>query len=479
MYLDQEKYIQTREYFNKSAGNWEKYRKKRTYYWHSITSNIGYFMQDDCSVLEIGCGSGDLLHDIRGGRKVGIDYSEKLIALAREKYKDIEFHIMEAENITLHAKFDVIILSNVIGYFQDIEHVFLKLVNLSHHRTRIIVTYYNKLWESLIKLAEWIGIKRKSPEQNWLTNHDIINLLYLAGFETYRNNKNMLIPFNIPLVSAFLNKFLSRIWLFNTFSLNRYVFARPFQRIHSREEMDSLYSTSVVIPARNESGNLESALKRMPALGKNLEIIFVEGHSTDNTWETIQHLQEVYSNQFDIKVARQEGKGKGDAVRMGFDMAKGDILMILDADLTVPPEDLPKFYYALASGKGEFINGSRLIYPMEKKAMRKLNTLGNKFFSYVFSWLLEQPVNDSLCGTKVMFRQDYENLKKNRKFFGEFDPFGDFDLLFGAYKLNLKIIDLPISYRERIYGQTNISRFTHGFLLLRMAFYAALKIKFW
>ncbi len=479
MYLDQERYIETREYFNQAATNWEQYRKKRAYYWNSVTANIGYFIQDGNSILEIGCGNGDLLGNIRGSRKVGIDYSEKLIALAREKFSEIEFHVMEAEKIALHEKFDVIILSNVIGYFQDIEHVFLELGKLSHQKTRIIVTYYNKLWEPLIKLSEFLGIKRKSPEQNWLTNHDIMNLLYLAGFESYRHNKNMLIPFNIPLLSPFLNKFLSRIWFFNILSLNRYVFARPFQKIRTKKEMDTLYSTSIVIPARNESGNIEHALERMPKFGKDLEIIFIEGHSSDDTWETIQKVQAQYKDTFNIKIGRQEGKGKGDAVRKGYDLATGDILMILDADLTVPPEELPKFYYALVSGKGEFINGSRLIYPMEKRAMRTLNSFGNKFFSWVFSWLLEQPVKDSLCGTKVMFKRDYENLKRNRKFFGEFDPFGDFDLLFGAYKLNLKIIDLPIRYRERLYGDTNISRFSHGFLLLRMAGYAAFKIKFW
>ena len=183
--------------------------------------------------------------------------------------------------------------------------------------------------------------------------------------------------------------------------------------------------------------------------------------------------------EWDIKIAQQPGKGKGDAVRKGFGMATGDILMILDADLTVPPEDLPAFYEAITQNKGEFINGSRLVYPMEKNAMRILNLFGNKFFSMMFSWLLEQPIKDTLCGTKVIFRKDYEKLVKNRAFFGDFDPFGDFDLIFGAYKLNLKIVDLPIRYRERVYGETNISRFSHGFMLLRMVAYAARKIKFY
>jgi glycosyltransferase involved in cell wall biosynthesis len=204
----------------------------------------------------------------------------------------------------------------------------------------------------------------------------------------------------------------------------------------------------------------------------------VEGNSTDNTWDTIQQVMSEYKGPLQLRATRQEGKGKGDAVRKGFSMASGDVLMILDADLTMPPEELPKFYKAIAERKGDFINGSRLVYPMEQNAMRFLNTLGNKFFSKMFSWLLEQPIKDTLCGTKVMFRKDYENLISNRTFFGDFDPFGDFDLLFGAYKLNLKIIDLPIRYRERTYGDTNISRFKHGWLLLKMCWFAAGKIKF-
>jgi len=479
MFINKEIYQNTKEYFDNAANNWVDYRKKRSFYWGSITRYIDYFLADDHSILEIGCGAGDLLNDVKGRRKVGIDFSPKLIELARTQYPHITFHEMEAENLELDEAFDVIILSNVIGYLQDIEHVFIQIGKACHEKTRIIVTYYNKLWEPFIRLAERLGIKRKSPEQNWLTNHDIINLLYLAGFETYKDNKSMLLPVRIPLISGFLNRFLSKIGLFNYFSLNRYVFARPFQRIRSKTEMDRQHSVSVVIPARNESENIENAVRRMPQFGKHIEIIFIEGNSTDNTWEVIREVQRKHGNTWDIKIGRQEGKGKGDAVRKGYDMAAGDILMILDADLTVPPEELPKFYYALTSGKGEFINGSRLIYPMEKKAMRPLNTMGNKFFSWAFTWLLEQPIKDSLCGTKVMFKHDYEKLKANRKFFGEFDPFGDFDLLFGAYKLNLKIIDLPIRYRERVYGDTNISRFTHGFLLLRMVLYAARKIKFY
>jgi SAM-dependent methyltransferase len=468
-----------KEFFGKNAEKWVRYRKKRAYYWDSITRYCNYFIQDDSKVLEIGCGSGEMLARLKGKERTGIDYCGSLIEKARERFPGIRFEVMDAEDIRLEDKYDVIILSNLIGVLDDIETVFNELHKVSHEKTRIIVTYYSRLWEPVIRFAEFIGIKRKMPPQNWLSTYDISNLLYLAGFETYKHNRSMFIPYKIPLLSSFFNKILSRLPLLNVFSLNQFVFARPCPLMLEEKETDGKFSVSVVIPARNESGNIEAAIKRIPEMGKFTEIVFVEGNSVDDTWETIQRMYKKYKDQRPMQIMQQDGKGKGDAVRKGYTVAKGDILMILDADLTVAPEDLPKFYNAIAAGKGEFINGVRLVYPMEKNAMRPLNTLGNYFFSSLFSWILEMPVKDTLCGTKVMFRSDYIKLSANRKFFGDFDPFGDFDLLFGAYKLNLKIIDLPIRYRERKYGDTNISRFRHGMILLRMSLFAAAKIKFW
>ncbi len=464
------------QYFESIAEKRIIYRKNKSYYWNSISRYCDYFLQDDCSVLEIGCGTGELLGWIKGNRKTGIDFSKTMIQHAGSQFPDIEFHVMDACEINLAQKFDVIILSNLIGWLPDIQACFKEIKKVCHPRTRIIVTYYNYLWEPAIKFAEFIGIKKKTPIQNWLTRPDIINLLKLEEFDVYRHNRNMLIPFNIPVISYLFNRILSKLPVLNFFALNQFIFARPDNRIF-KERQD--YSVSVIIPARNESGNIENAIIRLPEFTEKLEIIFIEGNSTDDTWEKIISVQEKYKGKRDIKLGKQEGKGKADAVRKGFDMAKGDILMILDADLTVPPEDIPKFYEAISTGKGEFINGSRLVYPMEKHAMRFLNILGNKFFGNAFSWVLEQQIKDTLCGTKVLFNRDYKRLKENRKFFGEFDPFGDFDLLFGAYKLNLKIIDLPIRYKERTYGDTNISRFRHGLMLLKMWLYGVVKIKFW
>ncbi len=464
-----------KSYFDSIAPNWLKYRRQHSYYWRELNKFVGFYMSPDSSVLEVGCATGEALAMLPGRRKVGIDFCESLVEQGRKIYGDqIEFHVMDAQSISLDEKFDVIFLSNLVTYLPDVETVLNQLRPLCHPQTRLIVTNFNKLWEPAITLAELVGIKRRCPQQNWLSVEDMKGLLYLAGFETYRINSSMLMPLNIPIFSYLLNRFVAHMPLMGSLSLNHFLFARP--RPSDEDGWQRRYSVTVVVPARNESGNIHDAIERIPDMGSHTEIIFVEGNSTDDTWDVIQ--REAKASSRDIKYMQQDGRGKGDAVRKGYAAASGDILMILDADLTVPPEDLPKFYKAIATGKGEFINGVRLVYPMEKGSMRFLNTIGNHFFSRLFSWILETPVKDTLCGTKVMFREDYLRLAAGRAFFGEFDPFGDFDLLFGAHKLNLKITDLPIRYRERTYGDTNISRFRHGFLLLQMSAFAALKIRF-
>lgn len=462
-------------YFKQLAPSRKAVRKKHAYYWNDITDYCNYFSHESYNILEIGCGTGELLHEIKGGKKTGIDYCNEMIVVAKESYPQIEFHVMEAENLELKENYDLIILSNLVGYVGDVQKVFEQLKKVCHEHTKVIVTYHNHLWEPLLKMMEFVGLKTKAPMLNWLTHQDVKNLLNLSGFDCYRQTRRMMFPVYIPLLSPFLNKYLGKLPLLKSLCMCGYSFASMVQK---EENISEKYSVSIVIPARNESGNIENAIKRIPKMGKWQEIIFVEGNSTDETWQKILVVKSKYDGNCLIKALQQEGKGKNDAVKKGFENAEGDILMILDADLTVAPEDLPKFYHAIASGKGSFINGCRLVYPMEKEAMRFLNMLGNKFFSMAFSWLLEQPFKDTLCGTKVIFRNDYLRLCSNRKFFGDFDPFGDFDLIFGAYKLNLKIVELPIRYGERTYGATNISRFKHGLILLRMCFFAARKIKF-
>jgi len=462
------------KFFENIAGKRDCWKKRNSYYWNDLNRLYQFLVPENASALDVGCSTGDLLNSLNVRKKVGIDFSPKMIEVAKSKYPKIDFRIMDAEKINFDEKFDYVIFSNVIGYLPDIQRAFEEVKKVSHPGTKIIVTYYNFLWQPILKIGEFLNIRMRQPQQNWLSKKDIENILYVSGFDVFKSGERMIIPKYIPLISNFFNRYIARLALFRKLCITNYIIARP---LPEKNDTADEYSVSVIIPARNESGNIEDAVKRTPVMGRGTEIVFVEGNSTDETWKTIQEIKEQYSH-LDIKITQQSGRGKGDAVRKGFDMAKGDILMILDADLTVPPEDLPKFYQAIASGKGEFINGSRLVYNMDEKAMRLLNIFGNKFFSLLFTWILDQRFKDTLCGTKVLFRKDYELIKAGRKFFGDFDPFGDFDLIFGASKLNLKIVEMPIRYKERTYGSTNISRFKHGALLLKMCLFALKKIKF-
>jgi len=420
-------------------------------------------------VLELGCGTGDLLAAVRPARGVGVDFSEEMIHRAKAKHTDLEFIQGDAHDLSMLTEiFDVIILSDLVNDLWDVQRVFEQIKPLCRPHTRIILNFYSRLWQAPLSLARTLNLATSNLFQNWLTPEDIRALLLLAGFESIRNSQEILWP--LPL-GGFANRFLVRLWPFRELALSNLVIARPMPE-RAQEPI-----VSVVVPARNESGNIKAIFERTPKMGRETEIVFVEGHSKDDTYAAIEREIAAHPST-PSQLFRQTGIGKADAVRLGYANAKGDVLMILDADLTVPPEDLPRFYEALVSGKGEFINGVRLVYPMEKEAMRTLNFLGNKFFSLAFSWLLGQSIKDTLCGTKVMWKKDYEKVAANRSYFGDFDPFGDYDLIFGAAKLNLKIIDLPIRYRERTYGSTNISRWKHGWLLIRMVAFAARRIKF-
>lgn len=461
-------------YFDSIADRWDRWKHRNRYYHKNLERLLQFLVEPNSSILEIGCATGDLLNALRPKRGVGIDFSRVMVEQARRKYPSHRFLQMNAEDASLKERFDYVVMSDLIGHLRDIQRALVCARRMMSLRSRLIITYYNFLWEPFIVIAEKLHLKTPQPRQNWINTSDLYNLLDLVDFEVIRTGQRLLLPKNIPLLSWFLNTYVAQLPLFKNFCVVRFVVTRP--RI--TEVRPDRYSVSVIIPARNERGNIEEAVRRIPVMGSKTETIIVEGHSTDGTLEEVRRVVKKYGRERHVTYAIQRGIGKADAVRTGFAQAKGDILMILDADLTVAPEDLPKFFEAIATNRGEFINGSRLVYPMQKQAMRFLNLLGNKFFSLMFTYLLDQRFKDTLCGTKAIFGKDYERLVRNRHYFGDFDPFGDFDLIFGAQKLNLKILEIPIRYRERTYGVSNISRFRHGLLLLKMCFFAMKKLKF-
>src|SRR6516165_760568 len=436
---------------------------------------LKFLVGEGARVLELGCGTGDLLAQLEPSYGVGVDFSEGMIAQARQAHPDFTFLLGDIEDASfvreLPGPFDVILVIDTLGALDDCQGMFEHLHSLCTRETRLIVGYFSHLWFPVLKAAEAAGLKMPQPPQNVLSPADVHALVALADFETVKNERRVLLPLRLLGAGRLVNRFLGPLPVIGSLCLRHYTVCRSL-----RHPPAAVKSASVVIPARNERGNIEAAVKRIPRFAESLEIIFVEGHSRDGTWQEIERVVAAYPD-LNIKAMRQPGTGKVDAVFAGFDAACGDVLMILDADLTMPPEQLPKFWDAICSSKGEFVNGSRLIYPMEQEAMRVLNLIANKAFSLLFTWLLSQRFTDTLCGTKALRRSDYARIKAARSYFGNFDPFGDFELIFGASKLGLKAVEIPIRYASRTYGETQISRFRHGFMLLRMVLFAFMRIK--
>jgi SAM-dependent methyltransferase len=449
--------------------------QRNAFYYEDDHRYMRFLVPAGSRVLELGCGTGHLLAALRPSYGVGVDISQGMVDVARAEHPTLEFHVGDMEDPDLLEKlggpFDAIVISDAIGHMRDCQRTFDQLHAVCTPDTRIIVAYFSQLWRPVLKLAELTGQKMRVPTQNWMAPEDVESLLELADFEPIKREWRLLIPKRLAGLGPLVNRTIGTLPLFRRLSLRHYVVARP-ARVLDRGEL----SATVLVPCRNEAGNIEPAVQRIPQFSKDLEILFVEGNSSDDTVERIHQVIADYPDR-NIRFLQQTGRGKGDAVRKGFEAATGDVLMILDADLTVPPEELPKFFELIRSGKADYVHGTRLVYPMESNAMRPLNLAGNHAFARIFTWLLNQRITDTLCGTKVLLKRDYERLVANRSYFGDFDPFGDFDLIFGASKLNLKIVELPVRYAERIYGSTQISRFRDGLLLLRMVVFAFRKLK--
>ena len=424
------------------------------------------------SVIEFGSRSGDILNSLPNPSKIGIEVSKGVIQQAQKKYKNIQFIQGDYEHIRVSKKIDYVILTNILSFLYDTQPFIDNIRHFTYPDSRIIVISFNFLWKPLLDVAADLNLRTQAPfEVNWLSSYDIQNLFYLEGYELVKKQSRMLLPVEIPILSWVINTFLAKLPGFQSLCLTQVLVFKPLPKPKE-------YSVSIIIPARNEEGNIPKLLDRIPRMGTSTEVIFVEGHSKDNTYQSIQEELRRYKGHMKAYLYKQTGIGKRNAVEYALKKVNNELVIILDADLTVDPSELPKFYNAIAQGKGDLIIGSRLIYPMEKQAMRFLNYLGNKFFSMAFTFLVGQTIKDTLCGTKAFLLSTYKDIERNREQFGDFDPFGDFDLIFGASKLNLKITEIPTRYKERSYGTSNISRFTHGILLFKMTLIAAKKIKF-
>lgn len=451
--------------FDRAARELPAWRRRNAYYHDLLTRRVRQLVPPGRAVLELGCGPGDLLAALQPRVGVGLDLSAGMLALARRRHPELLFCQGDAHQIPFRGAFDYILLSDLVGHLDDVWRVFRRVHDLCRPDTRVVITAYNALWEPILFLAEGLRFKMPQPLQNWLSLDDLDNLLRLCNFEPVGRGLSLLAPYRVPLAAHLVNRYLAPLPGFRKLCLIGDITSRPLPP----PPRDRPLRCSVIVPCKDEEGTIDDCVRRMPALGAGTEIVFVDGNSKDGTVARIEAAMSSGAAPHAVRLVFQgEGRGKGDAVRKGFAAATGDVFMILDADLTVPPEDLKMFYAAVAERRGDLIMGTRLVYPMEKEAMRTLNLFGNKFFGEAFSRILNQPIKDTLCGTKVLRREHYDAIAANRHVFGEIDPFGDFDLIFGAARLRHRIVQIPVRYRRRVYGDTKISRFRHGWLLLRM-----------
>ena len=336
------RYQKTRsEFWDRAAGTAETAGSR--YYHRHLTKVYRFLVRPGLKVLELGCGAGDLLAALEPERGVGVDFSPAMIETAKSRHPDLSFIETDVHHLQLDEKFDVIVISDLANDVWDVQKLLDTVAQLSHPGTRVILNTFNRLWQIPIRVVRSTGLAMPLLKQNWLSLGDMRNLLRLSGFEVISTQGEILWPLRTPLIGGFLNRFLVRLWPFTHLALTHFIVARtdPFRFGSS---MNGEASVSVIVPARNEAGHIEEIVERVPVMGSRTEVLFVEGNSTDDTLQVIKEIVAKQANP-DIRYYVQPGVGKGDAVRHGYDHATGEVLMILDADMTVatrgPPSVLP------------------------------------------------------------------------------------------------------------------------------------------
>jgi Glycosyl transferase family 2/Methyltransferase domain len=441
------------------------------YFYGRIQRLLRFIVEPGKRVLELRCETGDALACTRAAYGVGVEISDAMVACAQAEHPDLHFLKCDPEDLELNETFDYILFDHIFDTV-DILRAFERVRAHSHASTELIVINYNHFWQPILELATKLRLRSRFVEPNWVSENDVRGFLRLAGFRPVRKHRLLLFPKYVPLLSSFINDFLARLPGLRRLCLMQVMVARPI--VPPAYEAD--VSVSVVVPCRNEVGNIQAAVERTPEMGRHTEILFCDDKSTDGTADEVRRMQQLHPEK-DIRLIDGPGICKAENVWTGFRAARGDVLMILDADLTVMPEEMPFFFRALVQGHGRFINGSRLVYPMQQLAMKFANILGNKFFSLLFSFLLDQRIKDTLCGTKVLWRKDWLRLEPYLGSWGMQDLWGDYELLFGASKLHLDIVEVPVHYQERIHGVTKMTKvFSNGWRMLRICWHAWLRL---
>jgi SAM-dependent methyltransferase len=456
-----------REQQQATAAHRDRWIRSNRYFYDRLKRLLRFIVEPGKRVLDVRCESGHLLASVKPSHGVGVEISDAMVSYARRQHPDLQFVQADAEDLALNEKFDYILFNHVFDTV-DILRAFERLREHCTSDTRLVVINYNQLWQPVLELASKVGLRSVFVEPNWVTNQDVHGFLKLAGFRQVRMHHLILFPKWIPLLSSLLNDFFGRLPGLRRLCLMQITVARPLPELANERDV----TVSIVVPCRNEVGNIQAAAERIPRMGKNTEILFCDDKSTDGTAAEIVRIQQLYPEK-QIRLIAGPGICKAENVWTGFRAASGDVLMILDADLSVMPEELPMFLRALVSGEGEFVNGSRLVYPPQRYAMKFSNMIGNKLFSFAFSFLLDQRIKDTLCGTKVLWRKGWVRVEKNLGHWGIKDLWGDYELLFGATKLHLEIVEVPVHYQERIYGVTKMSKvFSNGLRMLGICWHA-------
>lgn len=449
------------------AGRRYEWIRSNSYFYDHLKRAIQFVVEPNKRVLEVRCETGELLASVAPSYGVGVEISDAMSEAARVRHPDLHFVTSDIESLDLGETFDYILFNHIF----DTVDILRALERIRRHcapHTQIIVINYNYLWQSILDFASKLGLRSKFVEPNWVSENDIRGFLKLAGFRPVRKHRFLLFPKYIPLLSSALNKFFARLPGLRRLCMMQIMVARPFSEPKREEDL----TVSVVVPCRNEVGNIRHAVERIPQMGRHTEILFCDDKSNDGTPEEITRMQALYPDK-DIRLIHGPNICKAENVWTGFRAARGDVLMILDADLTVMPEELPMFLRALATSRGDFINGSRLVYPMPGLAMKSANLLGNKFFGLLFSFLLDQRLKDTLCGTKVLWRNDWLRMQPHLGSWGIQDRWGDYELIFGAHKLHLEIVEVPVHYQERIHGVTKMTKvFANGWRMLLICWHA-------
>lgn len=349
--------------------------------------------------------------------------------------------------------YDYIIFYESLNYEGDLYSIFRKLKKIIHRDSKVFVIEINPFILFLLKILSRVGLLVPDFKRNMLHLSDLENLVNIFGFDIVDKGYRFAVPFKIFGLGDVINSILPRVSLLRNFCFGQYIVFR----LHPLEAGKQNLSCSVVVPCHNEEGNIADCIARIPNFGAWREIIVVDDGSTDRTKDMVKKIMRGRS---DIRlISYEKNCGKGYAVNIGWQEAKGDVFMMLDCDSTTPPEELALFHEAMEYG-AEFVNGTRVIYPREKNSIPFFNRLGVTFFAHLISWITQKRISDTFCGTKV-FLKKYWNCFQIKEFL-----WGDWDLFFTAARYRMKMLELPVHYKTRKHGVTKMRPVKHGIILL-------------